>query len=75
MAKLTYSTGESILDYIDKTSEEMGLSKSAFITMCVNQYKRQEESIAMTGQFQEIMAQVALMSDEEKKALSESNQP
>jgi len=68
MAKLTYSTSDSILEYIEESSKEMGLSKSAFLTLCVNQHKQTKESIAMTAQFQEMVAQVNSMSNEGNQA-------
>jgi len=71
MAKLTYSTSDSIIDYITKSAESMGLSKSAFITLCINQQKQTQESIAMTAQFNEMYRSEKLANNKDKDMMGD----
>lgn len=44
--RVNISLADDIKKYMDDEAERCGLNLSAFITMCVLQYRKQEESIA-----------------------------
>lgn len=44
------SLSDDLMDKIDKRAEEMGLNRSAFITVAVNNYFLQEESIRIANE-------------------------
>ena len=44
--RVNISLAEDIKKYMDCEAERSGLNLSAFITMCVLQYRKQDESIA-----------------------------
>jgi len=56
MGRMNLTMGDSILDYVDEKAKEMGIAKSAFIAMCVDNYKRQEESTKMMPDVQKMLA-------------------
>lgn len=71
MARYSVSLGDKLATFVDKESKDMGISKNAFIALCINSYKKQEESISMTGQFQDMLTQAAALSEGEKQSIKE----
>ena len=46
--KFSMSLGEDLNDYCVSEAKRIGITKNAFIAMCVDTVKRQQESISMT---------------------------
>lgn len=55
----------NIKNYVDTQSDIMGMSNSAFITMCINLYRQQSEAQAVMSKFDDLL--------KELKALQEVN--
>ena len=50
--RISVTMAPSVKEYVNKASEEFGMSISAFITMCVQNYKVNNEALAEMGKFQ-----------------------
>ena len=53
----TYVT-PNLEEYIRNTAEEMGMSQSAFIVMCVNQYKVSMQSLDSMSELKNMIAEL-----------------
>lgn len=63
--RVNISLAYDIKKYMDDEAERCGLNLSAFITMCVLQYRKQEESIAtMSDVINELSKKQQLSGDE-----------
>lgn len=47
--------------FIQETSQELGLSVSGFINLCVNQYKQQSIALATMKNFEEYITRLEIM--------------
>jgi metal-responsive CopG/Arc/MetJ family transcriptional regulator len=45
-----------VIEYLDKKSEELGISRSGFVSMIINQYKDSQEVIKQLPELLEIMS-------------------
>lgn len=47
--RVSVSMAPIVRDYVNKASEEFGMSASAFITMCIQHYKMNNDALAEMG--------------------------
>lgn len=45
LKRLNIYINDELKDYVVKESHKMSMSQSAFIVMCINQYKEEKESV------------------------------
>lgn len=43
--RLTITLSDNVLEYLDKQSQEKGLSKSAIITIALDAYKKKQKEV------------------------------
>lgn len=60
--RVNVSLEESILNKVDEEAKRMGLSRSAFITVAVNQYFMQIENVNAVSTLKEMIDKVELLS-------------
>lgn len=64
MRRLSISLQDELVDEIDKVADSMGLNRSAFITVAVNNYIMQNEAMKMMNDMPALMKK---LDDLEKK--------
>ena len=48
-------------EYVQRMSDEMGMSNSAFVVMCVGQYKQGQEVSRSMAEFKEVLSRLEAM--------------
>jgi len=61
--KFQMSLGEELNDYCIKEADRIGITKNAFIAVCVDSVRKQEESIRMTTEASDIFKAMKLEED------------
>lgn len=56
--RISVSIAPVVREYVDKASEEYGMSVSAFITMCIQNYKVNNEALAEMSKVQSYFDQM-----------------
>ena len=56
----TYVSDE-ILKWVEEQSEIMGMSKSAFVNLCINQYRQQLQALSSFSQFDSYLDRLEVM--------------
>lgn len=51
---------KNIKDYIDSQADEFGMSISAYVTMCINTYKQQNDAMVHMSKISEMLSDVDL---------------
>lgn len=51
---------KNIKDYIDSQADEFGMSISAYVTMCINTYKQQNDAMVQMSKISEMLGDVDL---------------
>lgn len=51
---------KNIKDYIDSQADEFGMSISAYVTMCINTYKQQNDAMFHMSKISEMLSDVDL---------------
>lgn len=52
---------DDIKNWVEEQAEAMGMSKSAFINLCINQYRQQLEIMKSVNQFDEYLTRLENM--------------
>lgn len=65
---ISIGIANEILARVDKESKYLGLNRSAFITMCISQYFKNEEALSLLSQAQDLYEKARVM--EERQQLS-----
>ena len=70
----TYVSDE-ILKWVEEQSELMGMSKSAFVNLCINQYRQQLQALSSFSQFDSYLDRLEVMvnKQEDKEMYSIQN--
>ena len=58
---------DEIYTWIDKQAESMGMSKSAFVNMCVSNYKQQLQAITSMSQMDVYIAKMEQLIEKNNK--------
>lgn len=69
VVRLSISLDENLLPKIDKVARDMGLNRSAFLSVAVNQYITQNEAMKMMSDMPALLEKL----DELEKKINESN--
>lgn len=64
--KLSISVGEKTADTIRRTSEEMEITNSAFITMLVNNWEKEQKAMEMMNNMEELRKMIEVANGERK---------
>jgi len=64
--KLSISVGQKTAETIRKTSEEMEITNSAFITMLVNNWEKEQKAMQMMENMEELKLMVERLQNEER---------
>lgn len=62
--RFTMMLGDELNDFAQKEANRIGISRNAFVAMCVDNIRNQKESMKMTS---EVSFLAAKMEEEEKK--------
>lgn len=62
--RFTMMLGDELNDFAQKEANRIGISRNAFVAMCVDNIRNQKESMKMTS---EVSLLAAKMEEEEKK--------
>ena len=54
-SRFNFSMAPSVKLKVDAAAKEMGISASAFITMCVSNYFMQQESVKLVEEFKDLL--------------------
>lgn len=46
---------DDMYSYVDSCSEDLGMSKSAFCVMCINQYRQQQEALSRMSELERMV--------------------
>lgn len=64
--KLSISVGKKTADTIRRTSEEMEITNSAFITMLVNNWEKEQKAMEMMNNMEELRKMIEVANGERK---------
>ena len=60
---ISIGIANQILDRVDAESKKLGMNRSAFITMCISQYFKNEEALSLLAQAQDLYEKARVMQD------------
>lgn len=66
--KFSMTMGKELNDYCVSEADRIGITKNAFIAMCVDTVKRQQESISMTKDANAMFEYIKLEEAKKKKS-------
>lgn len=64
--KLSISVGEKTADTIRRTSEEMEITNSAFITMLVNNWEKEQKAMEMMNNMEQFKKMIEVANGERR---------
>lgn len=67
----TIGIAPKLMDKIDAEAQNLSLSRSAFITMCVNQYFKNEEALSLLAQARDLYVEAKAIADNAQLSLDE----
>lgn len=68
-ATATIGITRDVLAKVDEEADKLGINRSAFITLCINQYFKNEEAISILNRAQSLWEQVQAMQAQEQFTL------
>lgn len=63
VVRLSISVSDELLPKIDRTAKDMGLNRSAFLTVAVNQFIMQNDAMKMMGDMPALMEKLEALED------------
>lgn len=63
---ISIGIANQLLEKVDMSSKELGMNRSAFITMCITQYFKNEEAMSLLAQAKSLYEQARLMEERQQ---------
>ena len=63
---ISIGIANQLLEKVDTSSKELGMNRSAFITMCITQYFKNEEAMSLLAQAKSLYEQARLMEERQQ---------